>query len=453
MRTRATACIAFLLISGFAAATAAQIAVGKTDADRAEFARHRAALFERLGDEVAVLLGTYSRPDMLRFKQDNSFYYLTGVEFPFAALVMDGRSDKAILFLPPERTGQQAVFNGPRIGPGPEAVAEFGIEDVRPNAQLEEVVKELAPEGGKVFTSLLPEETVVSAQDSAMGAIRAAARIPWAKRQTRAERIKEWLEGLVPGVTVEDIGPEIDDLRRVKSPWEIELLIESARIAGSGHLAAMRATRPGVKEWQIEAAAVGAFRAGGAMHDGYVPIVTSGPNNNILHYASSADTADDGELVLMDFGPVYRYYVADITRTWPVSGKFTEEQRKAYLDCLQIQQQLIEAVKPGVTLQYLTVLNLRLANEMGYSADYLHGPSHPLGMGVHDVGSWAKPLEPGVVITVEPGLYFLDQGWGIRIEDFVVVTEDGCRVLSDMIPKHPDEIEAVMAGSAEDGDQ
>ncbi len=439
--------ILVMAILTLASAAPAQIAVGNSDADRAEFARHRAALLEHIGDDVAVLFGTYERPDNLRFRQDNRFYYLTGVEVPFAALILDGRSDAAILFLPPAHTGRAVIYDGATIGPGPQAVAEYGIADVRPLAELESVLRELLPEGGTVWTSLSPEETIAGAEDSATAAARAAARHGWAAAETREGHISAWLQEIIPDVNVRNLSTAIDDLRRVKSEWEIARMTEACRIAGEGHLAAWRATRPGVREWELEGAANGAFLAGGALHIGYGAIVGAGPNNNILHYSLSADVADEGELVLMDFGPDYRYYCADITRTWPVSGRFTPEQRRAYIDCLEIQGRLIEAVKPGVTLRELGELNERLARGRGYASNHFHGPSHYIGLSVHDVGDGSKPLEPGVVITVEPGLYFPDRGYGIRIEDVVAVTESGCRVLSHMIPKHPDEIEAIMAAA------
>ena len=422
----------FLIV---AVQTSAQIAVGPTDEDRTEFAGHRTALFERLGDNTAVLFGAYEGAEE-RFRQDSNFYYLTGVEIPFAALILDGRKDKATLFLPPARTGRAAVYLGASLGPGPEAVAEFGIADVRPLDQLEPTLKELVPESAPIWTALAPERP-------AFGPI---TELPWASSPSQSSMVRDWLGKALPGVEIKDIRPEIEDLRRVKTAWEIERLTEACRIAGEGHLAAMRATHPGVMEYEIEAAATQAFLSNGALRNGYSAIVGAGPNNNVLHYPQSSDRVDDGELLLMDFGPDYRYYISDITRTWPVNGKFSPEQRKVYLQVLEIQKKLFDFIKPGVTLGQVYEEHRRLSTEMGYAGNYFHGPSHYLGMDVHDVGAFLKPLEPGVVITVEPGLYFPDKGWGIRIEDDVVVTKDGCRVLSDMIPKLPDEIEAIMAG-------
>lgn len=410
-----------------------QIAPGITDDDRAEFARHRTAMFERLGDETAVFFGAY-RSFGGRFRQESNFYYLTGVEIPMAALVLDGRKDAAILFLAPGRTGRDAIYNGPTIGPGPEAVAEFGIADVRPIDKLETSLKEFVPEGAAICTAIRPAYPAFGSVES----------LPWAGTLSTSALVQGWLEKVLPGHEIKDVRLEIEDLRRVKTPWEIARMDEACRIAGEAHVAAFKATRPGITEAEIEGICAAVFLKHGALRYGYSAIVGAGPNNCILHYPDSAAVADDGELVLMDFGPDYRYYISDITRTWPVNGKFSPEQRKVYLDVLEIQEKLIDFVKPGVSIDDVYALHKKLSEEKGYGENYVHGPCHYLGIDVHDVGDNAKPMEPGVIVTIEPGVYFPDKGWGVRIEDNVLVTPDGRRNLSADIPKHPDEIEALI---------
>jgi Xaa-Pro aminopeptidase len=424
--------LAALLLAS-AVALFAQISPGITDEDRAEFARHRAALFAQLGDETAIFFGAY-RSFGGRFQQDSNFWYLTGVEIPMAALILDGRKDTAVLFLAPERIGRDAIYNGPTIGPGPGAVATFGIADVRPIDQLQAALKELVPEKAAICTALRPEYPP-------FGPI---ASLPWSATPSQNKLVQDWLQQVLPGHEIKDISADINDLRRVKTPWEIARMEEAMRIAGEAHVAAMKATHPGISEAEIEGICAAVFLKDGAMAYGYSAIVGAGPNSCILHYPDSAGVAHDGELILMDFGPDYRYYIADITRTWPVNGKFTPEQRKAYLDVLTIQNKLIELVKPGVSIDDVYALHKKLSEEMGYGDNYIHGPSHYLGIDVHDVGDNSKPVVPGVIITIEPGVYFPDKGWGIRIEDDIVVTENGCRVLSADIPRTPDEIEAVM---------
>lgn len=446
MKKSITAFLLLICSLAFAISLHAQTGFGINDEDRAEFARHRAALFQRLGDDVAVFFGAYKRSDFLRWRQENRFYYLTGVEIPFAALILDGRTEQEILFLPPARTGRSEIFDGSTIGPGPQAVAEFGIQDTRPIAQLEQVIREKISSGGRILTVLRPAEVIAGGNDAASSGFNAASAYPWSQHNTREMYISSWLAGLVSEVKVVDISPVVDDLRRLKSPWEITRMREACRIAGLGHEAAIRATAPEKMEYEIEAAAMERFIANGALFPSYNAIVGSGPNNTILHYMLSARRAKAGELVLMDFGPDFRYYSADITRTWPVSGTFDPEQRKAYQDCLDVQKKLIAAVKPGVTFSQLSLLNQRYFGELGYTREnVLHGPCHYIGMSVHDVGEYQKPFEPGVVFTVEPGIYFRDKGWGIRIEDVVLVTKNGSEVLSRMIPKEVNEIEQMMS--------
>ena len=425
----------------------AQIATGITDEDRAEFARHRAALLERLGEELAVLFGAAVREDHLRFRQDNTFYYFTGVETAFATLILDGRTGSEILFLPrTSATGER--WHGKEIGPGPEAVAEYGIADVREIVEMPAALAQLVSAGGRIGTLLLREEPVSGGRDAAWRDWGAGYYPPWDMHETRTERIAAWLQETFPGVTVFDISEHADALRRIKSSWEIDLIKEACRIAGEGHLAAMRITRPGMREWELEAAAQGSFISEGAFYPSYSAIVASGRNTAIIHYSRSSDIVAAKDLVMMDFGPDYRYYSADITRTWPASGRFKKKHRRYYLDLLDIHEAMIEFVRPGITLDDIKERFRELLIEKGYyERCYFFTPCHYIGMSVHDVGSRDAPLEPGVVLCIEPGLYFNNMKLGIRVEDVVLVTPDGRRVLSKMIPIRPEDIEAIMAGA------
>ena len=425
--------ICALLTLTFAVSVSAQISPGITDEDRAEFARHRAALFAKMGDETAVLFGAY-RGYGGRFAQESNFWYLTGVEIPMAALILDGRTDEAILFLAPEREGRAAIYNGKTIGPGPAAVAEFGIANTQPIADLASVLKSHVPEGAAVWTLVGREFP------------RGGINLPWARTPSSNTLTKEWLAEVVPGAEVKDITPAIHELRVAKTPWEIARMDESIRIAGEAHVASFKASHPGITEAEIEGICAAVYLKNGALQYGYTAIVGAGPNSCIMHYPDSSGTAKDGDLILMDFGPSYRYYVADITRTWPASGKFTAEQRKVYLDVLEIELKLIDFIKPGVSIDDIYAEHKRLSTEAGYGPEiYVHGPCHFVGIDVHDPGDTSKPLVPGAIVTIEPGAYFPEKGWGIRIEDDILVTEDGNRNLSASIPKHPDEIEAIMA--------
>jgi Xaa-Pro aminopeptidase len=278
---------------------------------------------------------------------------------------------------------------------------------------------------------------------------------------------------------IEDPTAQIDVMRQSKSDDEIALLQNAIDITAVGFETAMRTAAPGVYEYEVQAALEASFRHLGSSRNGYPSIVAGGANACVLHYVRNRDMLGDDALLLIDAGAEYGYYTADVTRTWPVSGKFTPPQRALYDVVLESQHRAIAAVKPGVGFDDVhRVATLALVEGLidlgvlGGNADdvmsrqayrdyYMHATSHWLGLDVHDCGPYRDDrgqirLRPGMVLTVEPGLYFGPQakqapeiyrGIGIRIEDDVLVTDDGCRVLSQAIPKEPAELEAIVAGS------
>jgi Xaa-Pro aminopeptidase len=277
-----------------------------------------------------------------------------------------------------------------------------------------------------------------------------------------------------PGEVV-DPGRIVHELRLVKTPQEIARLTKAAEITAEAHMAAMRDGEPGRREYQVQAEIEYAFRRRGAVGPGYGTIVATGANACVLHYRASDAELRDGDVCLVDAGAEYDWYTADVTRAFPVSGEFTKPQRELYEAVLAAQEEAIRAVRPGATLDAIHQLTVRRLTEAlvrlgllegsvderiadgAYRAYYMHRTSHWLGLDVHDVGAYqvggaARPLAPGMVVTVEPGLYVAAddarapegmRGVGIRIEDDVLVTEDGFRVLTDAAPKDPREVEAV----------
>jgi len=285
--------------------------------------------------------------------------------------------------------------------------------------------------------------------------------------------------GLSSPETFHALSRVLHEIRLIKTDAELALLREAARISGEAHQALMRAATPGMHEYQLEALLEAHFLEHGSTGAGYTPIVAAGENATVLHYVRNRDRLEDGDLMLVDAGCEIGYYTADITRTWPVSGRFSEPQRRVYEQVLRAQEEAIDAVRPGNTLtdvhqaavRALTrgMLELgllegeledRIADE-SYKRYYMHGTSHWLGLDVHDVGTYgrdgqARPLAPGMVLTVEPGLYIAAgdtqapsdlRGIGVRIEDDVLVTPDGPEVLTAGVPKTVDEIERVCSGS------
>jgi Xaa-Pro aminopeptidase len=271
-------------------------------------------------------------------------------------------------------------------------------------------------------------------------------------------RLTLFLKEGSPNTTFHDLAPVIGEMRKAKHAEEIESLKKAIAITGEAQADVTRIIRPGLFEYELEGKIAGAFTSGGAMRAGFPSIVGSGPNSCIPHYFANNRRMEDGELVVVDIGAEYQYYTADITRTYPVSGKFTPRQRELYQLVLDAQTEAAKQVKKGSTLifpltgfvrEYFRKSPLRAKGEDGkeYTMDhfFIHGLGHYLGMDVHDVGNYSKPLQPGEVFTIEPGLYIKSENIGIRIEDDYLLTENGLEKLSKDIPSDPDEIERRIA--------
>ncbi len=362
----------------------------------------------------------------VEFRQDDYFFYLTGVDSPDGWLVMakTPTGQSVWLFLPPRNPAEER-WTGPRLGPGPEAAELTGISEVHPTTAMDSVLDlVLERTGGPVYTT-------VSFDRSGPG-------LPASLEPVRSR--------------LRDITPVLDSLRLVKDADEIERLRRAVEITVEAQKAAMRAARPGMWEYQLEAIVEFTFRYLGATRVGFPSIVGSGPNTTILHYDKNSRRMQDGELVLVDIGAEYGQYTADVTRTFPVNGRFTPRQRALYLLVLGAQQAALNAVRPGITIPELDRIARRYLRE--HSGDlcapancadlFVHGLGHWLGMYVHDVGDYRTPLAPGMVLTIEPGVYLPEEGVGIRIEDVVLVTEAGYELLSAGAPRAPEEIEALM---------
>jgi Xaa-Pro aminopeptidase len=245
---------------------------------------------------------------------------------------------------------------------------------------------------------------------------------------------------------MKDIVPLIDAMRMIKSPEEIAIIRRNGKISAEAVKQAMLATKPGVYEYEIEAAAMYVILKNGARGPAYAPIVGSGPNSCILHYQKSERRAKAGDLLLMDFGGELDYLCMDITRTWPVSGKFTPEQREIYQTVLEVQKACIEVYRPGITEKEVRQHVAQVLKKKNIDPRGLKGGMHHyVGLSTHDVGKYGIPLEEGMVFTIEPGLYYTDKELGVRIEDTILITKDGCEVLSKDVPKEIDEIEALLS--------
>ena len=404
----------------------------------------REALAARIEGGVAILRSADERPSEppgseypqdAAFRQDSDFFYLTGLESHgswLAIVARPGSPVEAHLFLP-RRNPAEERWTGPTLGPGPEAARITGIaaEMVHSSDSARAIIGRL------------------------LGAAAGAGHSVWVRRMDRdtQDPLVRQLVLERPGGSSKDLLPVLASLRLVKDADEIRRLRKAVEVSAAGHVAAIRETRPGSWEYEIEAAAEAAFRRGGAERLGYPSIVGSGVNGTILHYDQNRRQAQAGELVVMDMGAEYGYYTADITRTIPVSGRFTRRQRALYDLVLGAQQAAMDSVRPGVTIAGLTRIARRYMSE--HSGDlcgaepctryFIHGLSHWIGMDVHDVGNYATALAPGMAFTIEPGIYIPEERIGIRIEDDVLVTETGYELLSRGLARTAAEIEQLMA--------
>jgi len=429
------------------------------------FADRRRRFMERMGERsVAVFC---SAPEVVRsndshfdFRQNSDLWYLTGFEEPETVLVLIPGHDKhAVVLFVRKRDKDREVWDGPRAGVDG-AKAQFGADEAFLIEELDAKLPELLEGRDRLYygLGLYPDRDRHLVH--ALTRVRAAAR-----RGKRAPR------------EVVDPSYVLHEMRLFKTPAEVETLRRAVEVSADGHVRAMQTTRPGRGEWELQAELEYVFKRGGAKAPGYTTIVGSGPNACILHYVQNARRMEAGELVLVDAGAEVGYYTGDITRTWPVSGTFTAPQREIYDLVLRAQQEVIAMSKPGVPWTALheravEVLTQGMVDrgilagtvqqaieEKTFRAWYMHSTGHWLGIDVHDVGAYydgpeaARTLQPGMVFTVEPGLYFAPdapgvperyKGIGIRIEDDVLVTATGTDVLSKGAPKDPDEIEALV---------
>lgn len=402
---------------------------------------------------------TRSNDTQYRYRQDSDFFYLTGFEEPEAiAVIAPEHEKKYTLFVRP-RDPEQEVWIGKRAGVEG-AVSDFGADEAFPMAEFGDKLPELLDQSDILYYRL----GVNADRDETI--IRQIARMRALNRKP-----------IHAPETIIDPGTIVHEMRVIKSNAEIELMQRAADIAAEAHVEAMKTVRPGMKEYEIEALIEHIFRRHGAAGPSYTSIIGGGANATVLHYISNNDVLRDGELVLIDAGAEYKGYASDITRTFPINGKYSKAQREIYDLVLEAQLSCVELVRPGVThdeiknhsIEILTAGMVRLGllkgdpaeliKEEKYKQFYMHGLGHMLGIDVHDVGRYynekqSRALEPGVVMTVEPGLYIAPEttdipeqylGIGVRIEDDVLCTANGPRVLTTKVPKQPEEIEALMA--------
>jgi Xaa-Pro aminopeptidase len=424
------------------------------------FARRRAAFFDAMSaaspSAVAVMpaAAVFVRNNDVEhdYRQDSDFFYLTGFDEPESVLLLDAEERKTTLFVRP-RDREREVWDGPRAGV--DGVKALGADASFVISELDEKLPNLLQNRRRVYYRLGASRRF---DERLLGAIDRV-------------RARQRLGATVPTEIV-DPGVVLHEMRLRKSPVEVETMRAAAGITREAHELAMQRTRPGMREYEVEALLLDTFRKRGSERAAYGSIVGSGPNACVLHYRKNDRQIDAGELLLIDAGCEYGYYASDVTRTFPVGRAFSREQQAIYELVLEAQEAGIAATRPGATLDEIHTLSVdiitrglvrlgllageaeKLVETEAYKRFFMHRTSHWLGMDVHDVGAYfasgkPRPLEPGMVLTVEPGIYIAPdepsvaaawRGIGVRIEDDVLVTTSGAEVLTAGIPKTVEEV-------------
>jgi Xaa-Pro aminopeptidase len=442
------ACV-YAAISLFAAAVNAQ--ERREREPNSVYAERRAKLAGQ-ADIPIILWGYTGREESSQtyiFEQEENFYYLTGHNEEGAGLIIlptaktqneSPNGPHEILYLPPKNP-QKEKWNGVRMAatdPGIEG--RTGFTDVKPFAEMRAEVEKLAKTYPS-FYSILPYEKELGGYP-------------------HEKEVVAWIQQIATQAKLTDIRGQISTLRQIKSRGELAFLQRAIDLTVDSHLEAMRRMRPGVNEYQIAARMVEVHALGGSEAEGYAPIVGAGPNSTALHYDRLSRKIEDGDIVVIDVGAQFSGYSADITRTLPANGKFSPRQLEIYNIVLGAQNAALAALKPGMDLcqkgeKSVNKISRDYINSHGKDQHgkplgqyYIHGLGHHIGLNVHDPGDYCKPLQPGMVVTMEPGIYIPEENLGVRIEDDVLITESGYKLLSERLPRDPAEVERIMAEAA-----
>jgi Xaa-Pro aminopeptidase len=431
----------------------------QTDFPPEEFKARWAKVFDRIGaDAVAVLQGVSLTNGFTMPRQHNTFYYLSGIETPGAYLLLDGRTRQVTLFLPPQNAQLERAEGKVLSAADAEMVQKLtGADRVESTAEMGDAW----PGSAVIYAEFEPAE----GQGQSRGELRtgnaAITNDPWDGRLPRESRFVELLRVRNGRAEIRNLSPILDDLRAIKSRREIALIRRASQLAGLGVMEAMRSTEPGVYEYELDAAARYVFLVNGARLEAYRSITASGTENiNNMHYYRNSRRLEDGDLVLMDYAPDYRYYVSDIGRVWPVNGAYAPWQRQLLQFTLDYHKAVMSRVKPGATPQQI-LADARAAMEPIVAKTKWSKPayeaaarrlietgggalSHMGGMAVHDVGSYRDGLRPGHVLSIDPQLRVPEENLYLRFEDTIVVTDTGYENFTAFMPMELDAMEALV---------
>jgi len=471
MRARVVVSIGILLLT--VARAGAQYY--QTDFPAEEFRARHAKVFDAIGaNAVAVVQGVAQTEGFTLPRQHNTFYYLSGIETPGAYLLLDGRTKTVTLYLPVRNPRLEAAEGRVLSAEDVELVKRIsGADQVLPLQQMVETnwplvaVKGSSGDGrsqplAAIYAEFSPAENQGQSRGELIGAETARVNDAWDGTGSRQRRFVELLRARHPRSELKNLNPLLDELRSIKSTREIAMIRRASQIAGLGLMEAMRSSEPGVTEYQLDAAARYVFLVNDARLEGYRSITASGTENiNNMHYFRNTSTLKEGDLVLMDFAPDYRYYVSDIGRVWPVGGRYTPQQRELLQFVLEFHKAVMSRIRPGVTATQIHD-EAKKAMEPVFARTKFSKPvyeqaartlvengggvfSHTVGMAVHDVGSYRNgPLKPGQVFSIDPQLRVPSESLYLRFEDTIVVTETGYENFTDFIPMELNDMEKLV---------
>ena len=451
----------------------------QTDFPAEEFRARHARVVEQIGtNAVAVIQGVGQTEGFTYPRQHNTFYYLSGIETPGAYLLLDGRTKKTTIYLPARNPRLEAAEGRVLSAEDVELVTRIsGVDEVRPLQEMVganwPLVSTAAPgtqaRGGRgsrgpiaIHAEFSPAENQGQSRGELVSAETARVNDVWDGTGSRQRRFVELLRARHARAEIRNLNPILDEMRSVKSEREIALIRRASQIAGLGLMEAMRSTEPGVTEYQLDAAARYVFALNDARLEGYRSITASGTDNiNNMHYFRNTSTLVDGDLVLMDYAPDYRYYVSDIGRVWPVNGTYNTWQRELLQFVLEFHKAVLARIRPGVTAAQIHD-EAKKAMEPVFARTTFSKPiyekaartlvetgggvfSHTVGMAVHDVGGYRNgPLKPGQVFSVDPQLRVREENLYLRYEDTVVVTDTGVENFTDFLPMELDDMERLV---------
>jgi Xaa-Pro aminopeptidase len=429
----------------------------QTDFPTEEFVARRERIFDAIGGEACALLQSAPAPrGYVVFRQTNEFFYCCGLETPHAYLLLNGVERKSTLYLP--QRGEAQLGEG--APPGMEDIdlvkGLTGVDQVCPREKLSEHLADAQV----VYAPHAPAELRAATRHGLLWADQMVAQDPWDGQASREQRFVALLRSRFPKIEVRDLTPVLDELRSVKSPREVAVMRRAGRLCAQAIREAMQVTRPGIIERQLGALANYIYAVNGAQGEGYRAIIAGGENIWHIHYFSNNCPLQDGDLVLMDVAPECTYYTSDIGRIWPVNGTYAPWQQELYGYIVEYHKVLLSKIRPGVmaaqVMDEAAEVMRTVWEGWSFSKDvYREGArrtlefrghlSHPVGMAVHDDGGYMhRPLVPGTVFTVDPQMWIPEERLYIRVEDTVVVTEDGIENLTGAAPLELDDVEALM---------